>query len=92
MLGMGNLPELQGHFFTLSGVLIYFQNLSNPIHWGKIKSQGGSSWQSLASETLFAPGGCAWPGRYGQGAVRGCSVASWQNSMLSALRGGDSLK
>lgn len=38
------------------------------------------------------PGAYAWPGRYGQGAVRGCSVASWQNSMLRAPRGEGSLK
>lgn len=61
MLGVGNLPELQGHFFILSGVLIYSQNLSFPAHWRKIKCQDDSSWQALASEKLSVPGGCAWP-------------------------------
>lgn len=47
MIGVRKLSELQGHFFTLNGVLIYFQNLSVPIHWGKLNAKMvllGSPW------------------------------------------------
>lgn len=54
-----------------------------PHSLGEIKCQGGSSWHPLASERFLVPGGRAWPGRCGQGAVE----ASWHNSMLRVRRG-----
>lgn len=45
MLGMGNLPELQGHFSPSVDFWSVSKNLSFPIHWGKTKCQDGSSWQ-----------------------------------------------
>lgn len=59
MLGMGNLAELQGHFFHPHWSFDLFPKSIFPRSLGKIKCQDGSSWQPLASERLFVPGGCA---------------------------------
>lgn len=60
-----------GSFFHPQWSFDLFPKSICPHSLGKIKCQDGSSWQPLASERLCVPGGCAWPGRCGQGAVRG---------------------
>lgn len=73
-----------GSFFsTLNGVLIYFQNLSVPIHWGKLNAKMvllGSPWLQRDFVCLVDVPGLV-------DVAKGQREASWHNSMLRALRG-----